>query len=125
VSIPRFFLVAGALVMASGVALGAYSAHAAVGAAHPEAARLMGTAVQYQLVHGIGILIAGLLCRSGASRWLGAAGGLLLAGVVLFCGSLWVLAITNVSLGPAAPLGGLAFIAGWLALALHAATSRA
>ena len=123
-SLSRFFLACGALVMASGVALGAYAAHAAKGAAHPEAARLLQTAVQYQLVHGLGILAMGVLARWGASPWLGAAGGLLLAGVALFCGSLWVLALTAHSLGPAAPLGGLAFIAGWLALAVHALRIR-
>ncbi|HEX7607489.1 MAG TPA: DUF423 domain-containing protein [Usitatibacter sp.] len=120
----RFFLACGALVMASGVALGAYAAHAAKGAAHPEAARLLQTAVQYQLVHGLGILAVGLAARNGASRWLAASGLLLIAGVILFCGSLWVLALANQSLGPAAPLGGLAFIAGWLALAVHALRMR-
>lgn len=104
--------------MALGVGLGAYAAHAAKGAAHPDAARLLQTAVQYQLIHGIGILVAGLLARPAPSVWLAASGGLLLAGVVLFCGSLWVLAVTMHSLGPAAPLGGLAFIAGWLSLAV-------
>jgi len=115
----RFFLACGALVMAAGVALGAYAAHATKGAAHPEAARLLQTAVQYQLVHGIGLLVVGLLARSGGSRWLAASGGLLLAGIALFWGSLWVLALRAQSLGPAAPLGGLAFIAGWLSLAAH------
>ncbi|HEX7404002.1 MAG TPA: DUF423 domain-containing protein [Usitatibacter sp.] len=120
----RFFLACGALVMASGVALGAYAAHAAKGATHPEAARLLHTAVQYQLVHGLGILAVGVLARWGSSPWLAAAGGLLIAGVALFCGSLWVLALAMHSLGPAAPLGGIAFIAGWLALAIHALRIR-
>jgi uncharacterized membrane protein YgdD (TMEM256/DUF423 family) len=124
VSLSRFFLVGGALAMALGVALGAYSAHAAKGAAHSEAARLLQTAVQYQLIHGIGILVVGLVARWGSSRWLVASGALLLSGVVLFCGSLWVLALTAHSLGPAAPVGGLALIAGWLALAIHAASIR-
>ena len=120
----RFFLACGALLMASGIALGAYAAHAAKGAAHPEAARLLQTAVQYQLIHGIGVLIVGLVARWGSSAWLVASGALLLSGVILFCGSLWVLALTAHSLGPAAPLGGLAFISGWLALAIHAARIR-
>ena len=123
-SVSRFFLVAGALATALGVALGAYSAHAAKDAAHPEAARLLQTAVQYQLIHGIGILVVGLVARWGSSPWLVASGALLLSGVVLFCGSLWVLALTTHSLGPAAPLGGIAFIAGWLALVIHAAVVR-
>ena len=116
----RIFLVLGALTMASGVALGAYAAHAAKGAAHPEAARLLTTAVQYQLIHGLGLLAVGLVAKWGGSTWLPAAGALMVLGVLCFCGSLWVLALTARSLGPIAPIGGLAFIAAWLALAVHA-----
>jgi uncharacterized membrane protein YgdD (TMEM256/DUF423 family) len=94
----RLMLGGGALVMALGVVLGALSAHASKGAAHPEAARLMQTAVQYQLVHGLGILLCGVLARNAASPWVMAAGMLLLLGVVLFCGSLWYLALRNASL---------------------------
>jgi len=106
--------------MAIGIAAGAFSAHAAKGAAHPDAAQLLRTAVLYHLVNGLGIVAVGLAARWGTSMWLAAAGLLLLAGVVLFCGSLWFLAMTGRSAGPFAPVGGLAFIAGWLALAIHA-----
>ena len=118
-ALARALLAGGALVMALGVGLGAWAAHAARGAALPEAARVLQTAVQYQLIHGLGLLACGLLAREAASGWLVAAGGLLLLGIVCFCGSLWFLAMTGRSLGPVAPLGGLAFIAGWLALAVH------
>jgi uncharacterized membrane protein YgdD (TMEM256/DUF423 family) len=118
--VERAFVGGGALLLALAVALGAYSAHAAKGAPHPEAARLLQTAVLYQLVHAIGIVLAGALARNGASPWLVGAGALHLLGIVLFCGSLWVLALTTKSLGPAAPMGGMAFIAGWLSLAVHA-----
>ena len=120
----RILLGTGALAMAIGVALGAISSHAAKGAAHPDAARLLQTAVLYQLVHGLGILGCGILARPAASMWLLAAGGLHLLGIVLFCGSLWWLAFTARSLGPVAPIGGLAFIAGWLALAAFAFLQR-
>jgi uncharacterized membrane protein YgdD (TMEM256/DUF423 family) len=116
----RIFVGGGALLLALAVALGAYSAHAAKAAPHPEAARLLQTAVLYQLVHAMGIVVAGLLARNVASSWLVGAAVLHFVGIVLFCGSLWVLALTMKSLGPAAPLGGMAFIAGWLALAVHA-----
>ena len=116
--VATFLLASGALVMALGVTLGAMSAHAARGAAHPEAARLLQTAVLYQLVHGLGMLITGVLARTAPSSWLLAAGVLHLLGVAMFCGSLWWLAFTARSLGPVAPLGGIAFIAGWLALAV-------
>jgi uncharacterized membrane protein YgdD (TMEM256/DUF423 family) len=120
----RFFLATGALLMAVAVALGAFSAHAAKDAVHHEAARLLQTAVLYQLVHGIGILLAGVLARFSISAWLIAAGVLHVAGIVLFCGSLWFLAMTGGSLGPAAPIGGVAFIVGWVALAVHALLDR-
>jgi uncharacterized membrane protein YgdD (TMEM256/DUF423 family) len=116
----RAFVGGGALLLALAVALGAYSAHAAKGAPHPEAARLLQTAVLYQFVHAIGIVFAGLLARQGTSPWLISAGVLHFVGIVLFCGTLWMLALTMKSPGPAAPVGGMAFIAGWIALAVHA-----
>ena len=119
-AIARFLLGSGALVMALGVILGALSAHASKGAAHADAQRLMQTAVLYQLVHGLGLLVIGTLARNAASMWLVAAGVLLVLGVLFFCGSLWYLALAGRSLGPIAPLGGLCFIAGWLALAAFA-----
>jgi uncharacterized membrane protein YgdD (TMEM256/DUF423 family) len=94
------------------------SAHAAKSAPHPEAARLLQTAVLYQVVHGLGLVAVGILARlSAPSRLLALAGGLLFAGVLAFCGSLYSLAFAAVSLGVLAPVGGSAFIAGWLALA--------
>ena len=115
--IAKLLLGSGALVMALGVILGAMSSHAIKGAPHADAPRLLQIAVQYQLIHGLGLLIIGTLARNSASMWLVAAGVLLLLGIVFFCGSLWYLAMTNRSLGPVAPLGGIFFIVGWLALA--------
>jgi uncharacterized membrane protein YgdD (TMEM256/DUF423 family) len=101
------------------VGLGAYAAHAARAAPHPQAATLLQTAVLYMLVHGLALVVEGVLARSGTSRWLIAAAALHAAGIAFFCGSLWVLALSQVALG-VAPLGGSAFILGWLALAVHA-----
>jgi uncharacterized membrane protein YgdD (TMEM256/DUF423 family) len=115
-TLTRLILLAGSLAMALGVAAGAYASHAAKGASHPDAARLLQTAVLYMLVHGLGIIAAGILARPVASPWLVASAALHLAGIVLFCGSLWMLAMSGRSLG-VAPIGGLCFIAGWLALA--------
>lgn len=120
----RFFTVAGALVLAAGVALGAIGAHAAGSAPHPEAARLVQTAVLYQLVHGIAVVLAGVLSRFGSSGWLAFAGGAFLLGIACFCGSLYWLAFTAIPAGIVAPLGGASFIAGWLLLAAHALTAR-
>lgn len=115
--IARMLLASGALVMALGVILGAISSHAMKNAAHPDAPRLLQIAVQYQLIHGLGLLLIGALARNAASTWLVASGVLLLLGILFFCGSLWYLAMTNRSMGPVAPIGGILFIVGWLALA--------
>jgi uncharacterized membrane protein YgdD (TMEM256/DUF423 family) len=61
-----------------------------------------------------------MLARFGATRWLALSGAAFLAGVALFCGSLYWLALTGTSAGPVAPLGGMSFIAGWILLAIHA-----
>lgn len=121
----RLFLVAGALALALGVAMGAVSAHAAKAAAHPDAARLLQTAVLYQFVHGLGLVAVGVLARTSASRWLKAAGSFHVFGILAFCGSLYVLALTGASMGPLAPLGGTAFIVGWLNLAGFALFEKA
>lgn len=117
-------LAIGALAMALGVALGAVSAHAPHGAAHPDAAHLLTAAVTYHLVHGLALVIEGAMARSSPSRWLLAAYGLHAMGIALFCGGLWVLAMSGTPLGPIIPAGGVAFIAGWIALAVHAWRSR-
>lgn len=120
----RACLAAGALVLAAGVAMGAVGAHAARSAPHPEAARLVQTAVLYQLVHGLGLVAVGTLARGTASRLLALAGGLFLAGIVAFCGSLYSLAFAAFSPGILAPLGGSAFMAGWIAFAAWAVRAR-
>jgi uncharacterized membrane protein YgdD (TMEM256/DUF423 family) len=118
----RACLVAGALALATGVALGAIGAHAARSAPHPDAARLVQTAVLYQLVHGLGLVATGLALRlAGPSRLLAAAGALFALGILAFAGSLYSLAFLAVSLGALAPVGGVAFILGWIAFAAWAA----
>jgi uncharacterized membrane protein YgdD (TMEM256/DUF423 family) len=116
----RGLVAAGAIVLAAGVALGALASHAAGRAAHPDAARLLQVAVLYQLVHGIALVLAGVLARFGRTRWLALSGVAFLLGIACFCGSLYWLAFTGTSAGAAAPVGGGAFIAGWILLALHA-----
>jgi uncharacterized membrane protein YgdD (TMEM256/DUF423 family) len=118
-AVARFLLASGAIALAIAVAGGAYAAHAVKDAAHADARQLLQTATLYMFVHGLGILVAGVLARAAASEWLLAAGVLHLAGIVLFCGSLWVLALAGRSLG-VAPIGGVAFILGWLCLAAYA-----
>jgi uncharacterized membrane protein YgdD (TMEM256/DUF423 family) len=78
------------------------------------------TAVQYHLVHALGLILVGILCQlMPAAAMVRPAGWLLLAGIVLFSGSLYTLVLTGTkTLGIITPIGGVAFLIGWLLLAL-------
>ncbi|WP_420455507.1 DUF423 domain-containing protein [Rubrivirga sp.] len=100
------------------VALGAFGTHGLADAVSPDRLATWRTAAQYHLVHALAAVGAGVLAAmrgSSSARW---AGWLFLAGVVLFSGSLYALVLLDLGvLGAVAPLGGLAFVAGWGALA--------
>jgi uncharacterized membrane protein YgdD (TMEM256/DUF423 family) len=120
----RWFVL-GSLLAALGVVLGAFGAHGLKARVGPEHLVTWETAARYHLVHALALLATAW----AASRWPGpavsAAGWLFLAGVLLFSGSLYALVLTNArALGAVTPLGGLCFIAGWLALALAAWRGR-
>ncbi|MSQ71536.1 MAG: DUF423 domain-containing protein [Betaproteobacteria bacterium] len=108
----------GAVAALIGVALGAFGAHALKGHLGGDMLVVWRTAVEYQMVHALGLFAVGLLAlhlpKSAPLKW---AGFLMAAGIVLFSGSLYVLALTGMrGLGAITPFGGLAFIAGWAAL---------
>lgn len=111
-------LLLGSLNMALVVILGAFGAHALKRKLTPELLKIYETGVLYHLVHGLGLLLIGVLAGGAISSGLAVtAGWLLQIGIVLFCGSLYVLALTGVKrLGAITPLGGLGFIAGWVVL---------
>ncbi|MEQ8691284.1 MAG: DUF423 domain-containing protein [Pseudomonadales bacterium] len=114
----RLLFSAGALLGVTGVVFGAYGSHGLA----VDAARLASwaTAVQYQLIHALVLLVLGVWSLVRPGRLLLLAGGLLIAGVVLFSGSIYALVLTRLSwLGPVTPLGGLCLIAGWLVILLH------
>lgn len=98
------------------VALGAFGAHALKGTLQAnDTTDAWKTAVLYHFVHAIALLILATL--PAASR---TAAGLFMGGIILFSGSLYLLALTNLKwLGPITPLGGLCFLAGWLVLVLR------
>lgn len=122
-STPRTFLVLGAVLAALGVAAGAFGAHGLAGQVPAERLATFETGARYHLVHALALVLVGILAeRWAASRALRAAGWLLVAGVLIFSGSLYLLVLTDTPwLGAVTPLGGVAFIAGWLALAWAAA----
>lgn len=103
------------------VAMGAFAAH---GLARTLDARMLATfetGARYQMYHALAMGLAALAARGAAARRAGIAAMLFLAGILLFSGSLYLLALTgNVALGMVTPLGGLCLIAGWIALAAAA-----
>ena len=116
---PRIALCTAAVFLFAAVALGAFGAHALKAKLAPDLTAVYQTAVQYHFWHALGLLAVGLLLvhkpESGA---LIAAAWLLLAGLILFCGSLYALALTGTrGLGAVAPAGGVAFLAAWIAVA--------
>ena len=114
----RIFFSLGAVLGALGVAAGAFGAHALKGRLTPEMLAVFETGVRYQLVHALGLLAVGWAAGRWTSGAVRAAGWLFVAGVFLFSGSLYVLCLTGVrAFGAITPIGGAAFIAGWLLLA--------
>lgn len=110
----------GALSAAIAVTLGAFGAHALRSHLEPRDLEIFETAVRYQMYHAVALIATGwVLARGGASADLAAWS--FLAGTVLFCGSLYLMVATGQRwLGAVTPLGGVAFIAGWLMLAMAA-----
>ena len=114
----RTFAVLGTLSAAIAVALGAFGAHVLRGRVTPELANVFETGARYHMYHALGLIGVAWM----ATRWPGAAtnaaGWLFVAGTILFSGSLYVMTLTGQRwLGAITPLGGVAFILGWLALA--------
>jgi uncharacterized membrane protein YgdD (TMEM256/DUF423 family) len=115
----RIFVLLGSVNAFLAVAFGAFGAHALRGRLEPELLAIWQTGVTYHLVHALGLLLVGVLLHlhvgSFYIRW---AGWLLLVGVVLFSGSLYLLALTGIrTFGMLTPLGGVSLLGGWAALA--------
>jgi uncharacterized membrane protein YgdD (TMEM256/DUF423 family) len=107
------------------VGLGAFGAHGLKSRVGPEDLAIFETGVRYHLMHGLALLAVGW----AADRWPGGltstAGWLFVAGIVVFSGSLYVLVLSGARwLGAVTPLGGLAFLLGWAALAVSALRGR-
>lgn len=115
----KALLAAGAISGAIAVAAGAFGAHALKDRLSDKALAIFETGARYQMYHALAIV----LCAALAGGLAGArtAGWLFQAGIVVFSGSLYALALTDVKvLGAITPLGGLAFLAGWIWLAVSA-----
>jgi len=111
----KLFLAVGGVGALLAVALGAFGAHALKGRLPPEMLTVWHTGVEYHVFHALGLLAVGLVAaqlpESALLKW---SGWLMLAGIVLFSGSLYALALSGERwLGAVTPAGGLAFIAAW------------
>jgi len=111
----RLFLAAGGIAALLAVALGAFGAHALKTRVPPEMLAVWHTGVEYHLFHALGVLAVGIVAMQlPESPLLKYSGWLMLAGIVLFCGSLYALALSGERwLGAVTPVGGIAFLAAW------------
>jgi len=116
----KLFLMAGSLFCMLSVVLGAFAAHGLKSRVSEYAIGVFKTAAEYQMFHGLALIAVAILIKWGLN--LTAAGCFFIAGILLFSGSLYLLAVTGWKwLGPITPLGGLCFIVGWLIILVQVA----
>jgi uncharacterized membrane protein YgdD (TMEM256/DUF423 family) len=116
------FILLGALNAMLGVGLGAFGAHGLKTMLSPELLAIYQAGVTYQMYHALGLIGIGLIHpKAPSSKLLHWAGWLMFSGIVLFSGSLYLLALLNLKwLGMITPLGGICFLTAWLFITLHA-----
>lgn len=118
---PRGLLLAGAAASLLGVAAGAFGAHGLSARLSEELLAIFETGVRYHLYHGLALVaLAPAAARWPDPMWAW-AGGLFVAGILVFSGSLYLLALTGVRwLGAVTPVGGAAYLAGWASVVVAA-----
>jgi uncharacterized membrane protein YgdD (TMEM256/DUF423 family) len=122
----RIFVLLGAINAAISVSAGAFGAHGLKAVLSPDMLAVFETASRYQMYHGLALVAVGMIGARGSARPAAVAGWCFVAGIALFSGSLYILALSEARwLGAVTPLGGAAFLAGWMALAWLAWTDGA
>ena len=117
----RHFILLGAINGFLAVAFGAFAAHGLKKILSPGLLEIFHTGVEYQGLHAGALLVVGLLGANAQTKGLHLAGWSFATGILLFSGSLYLLALTDARwLGAVTPIGGSAFLLGWGALAWHA-----
>ena len=116
----RLFAI-GSILGAIGVGLGAFGAHGLKSRVGPDLLAVFETGARYHLLHALAILAAAWAAERWPGTWAVAAGWLFVAGIAVFSGSLYAMALSGQRwLGAITPIGGVCFIAGWVALAVAA-----
>jgi len=123
----KTFIVIGALAGLLAVMLGAFGAHGLRGQIDETLLAAFNTGAQYQMYHALALLMVGILAQLfPAQKLLRWSGSFFIAGMILFSGSLYALALTQIKwFGPVTPVGGVAFMVGWLLLAFAATKFKA
>jgi len=117
----RLFLLIGSVLGFLGVGLVAFGAHGLKARISADLMAVYQTGVLYHLVHALAVCIVGVIVQKWTHGPIAASGWLFTAGVVVFSGSLYVMALTGIRwLGAITPIGGLCFLAGWACLAVSA-----
>jgi uncharacterized membrane protein YgdD (TMEM256/DUF423 family) len=112
--ITKIFLFLGAVNAMASVMIGAFGAHGLKPRLSEQAMAAFQTGVEYHFYHSLGLLVIGLLIGQIPVTGLKISGWLMFTGVILFSGSLYLLAITGVrQLGMLTPIGGVSFILAW------------
>ena len=115
------FLILGAVSALIGVGMGAFGAHGLKTMLAPEMLAVYKTGVTYQMWHALGLILIALLRQQNKGKLLIWAGWFMFAGIILFSGSLYLLAILNTKwLGMITPLGGVAFLIAWILVVIFA-----
>lgn len=119
-SLAKLFLFTGSLNALLVIVLGAFGAHALKARLTPDMLATYQTGIQYHFYHAVGLMMIGLIAlhvpASGYLKW---SGWLMLAGILLFSGSLYLLSVSGIRwLGAITPIGGTAFIIAWALLAI-------
>ncbi len=115
----RTFAITGALFAFVGVALGAFGAHGLKAKLSPDMLAVFETGVRYHMYHAFGLFAVAWVIDRWPSSTATAAGWLMVAGVVIFSGSLYILAVSGIRWwGAVTPFGGIALLAGWAALGI-------
>lgn len=115
----QIFITLAAILGGLSVASGAFATHALKPTLSDRALEIFETAARYQMYHAIALLVVALLLNRSESQFaLLATGWAFIVGIIIFSGSLYALSLTDIKiLGAITPLGGAAFIVGWLCLA--------